>query len=412
MEVLASRAAGIDIGKAVLKAAVRVQGERGRRTRCEVRTFGTTTAELLALRDWLVAEGVTLVGMESTGVFWKPVYYVLEDAVECWLLNAQHLKKVPGRKSDVSDSQWIADLVAHGLVRPSFVPPPGIRRLRDLTRYRTALTQERTREVQRLEGVLEDAGIKLDCVASDLLGKSARAMLAALIRGERDPQVLAGFALTRMRPKTDQLQQALAGRFSDHHARLCAKMLTHIDNLTTTVEELTGDIQAEIEPFQDTRRRLTTIPGVGDRIAEILIAETGGDMTRFPTPQHLASWAGMCPGNNESAGKHFSGRTRKGDRWLRGALGEAAAAAAHTKNTYLSTRYRRLAARRGTKRATVAIGHDILIAAWYIIKDNVDYADLGADYYDIHTLDPHRKATRLADQLRALGYRVTLEHAA
>jgi transposase len=412
MEVIVSRAAGIDIGKAVLKAAVRVQGGGGRKTRCEVRTFGTTTSQLLALRDWLVGEGVTVVGMESTGVFWKPVYYVLEDVAECWLLNAQHLKKVPGRKSDVSDSVWIVDLVAHGLVRASFVPPPGIRRLRDLTRYRTALTQERTREIQRLEAVLEDAGIKLDCVASDLLGKSARAMLAALIAGERDPRVLAGFALGRMRPKTDQLQQALVGRFSDHHARLCAKMLAHIDDLAATIEELTGDIQAEIEPFQDTRHRLTTIPGVGDRLAEILIAETGADMTRFPTPQQLASWAGMSPGNNESAGKHFSGRTRKGDRWLRGALGEAAAAAARTKNTYLSARYRRLAARRGKKRANVAIGHDILTASWYIMRHGVDYADLGADYFDIHTLDPHRKANRLADQLRALGYRVTLERAA
>jgi transposase len=412
MEAIVSRAAGIDIGKAELKAAVRVQGARGGKTRCEVRTFGTTTPELLALRDWLVAEGVTLVGMESTGVFWKPVYYVLEDAIECWLLNAHHLKKVPGRKSDVSDAAWIADLVAHGLVRPSFVPPPGIRRLRDLTRYRTALTQERTREIQRLEGVLEDAGIKLDCVASDLMGKSARTMLAALIGGERDPQVLAGFALGKMRPKTPQLRQALVGRFGDHHARLCTKMLAHIDDLTATIEELTDEIQAEVEPFQDTRRRLTTIPGVGDRIAEIIIAETGADMTRFPTPQQLASWAGMCPGNNESAGKHFSGRTRKGDRWLRGALSEAATAAARTKGTYLSVRHRRLTARRGHKRATVAIGHDILTAAWHIMRDRVDYADLGADYFEIHTTDPHRKATRLADQLRALGYRVTLEHVA
>jgi transposase len=412
MEAIVSRSAGIDIGKAVLKATVRVQGDHGRRTRREVRSFGTTTAQLLALRDWLVTEGVTLVGMESTGVFWKPVYYMLEDVAECWLLNAQHLKKVPGRKSDVSDSEWIAEMVAHGLVRSSFVPPPGVRQLRELTRYRTALTQDRTREVQRLQNVLEDAGIKLDCVVSDVLGKSARAMLAALIAGQRDPKVLAELALGRLRPKVGALEQALVGRFCDHHGRLCSKMLAHIDSLTATIEELTGEIQTQIAPFQHTRKRLTTIPGVSDRLAENLIAETGADMSRFPTPQQLASWAGMCPGNNESAGKHFSGRTRKGNRWLRGALGEAAAAAARTKHTYLSARYRRLASRRGKKRAKVALGHDILIAAWYIMRDGVDYADLGADYFDTHAMDPGRKATRLAQQLRALGYRVTLEHAA
>jgi transposase len=375
-----------------------------------VRTFGTTTAQLVALRDWLVGERVTLVGMESTGVFWKPVYYMLEDVAECWLLNAQHLKKVPGRKSDVSDSEWIAEMVAHGLVRSSFVPPPGIRRLRELTRHRTVLTQDRTREVQRLQNVLEDAGIKLDCVVSDVLSKSARAMPAALIAGERDPKVLAELAPGRMRPKVVVLEQALVGRFCDHHARLCSKMLAHIDSLSATIEQLTSEIQTQTEPFQQIRKRLRTIPGVSDRLAEILIAETGADMSRFPTPQQLASWAGMCPGNNESAGKHFSGRTRKGDRWLRGALGEAAAA--RTKHTYLSARYRRLAGRRGKKRAKVAVGHDILIAAWYIMRDGVDYADLGADYFDTHVIDPRLKAARLAQQLQALGFRVTLEHVA
>jgi transposase len=412
MEVIVARCAGIDIGKATLKATVRVQGWRGRKTRREVRTFGTTTGQLLELREWLIAEQVTRVGMESTGVFWKPVYYILEDVIECWLLNAQHLKEVPGRKTDVSDSEWIAELVAHGLVRPSFVPPPGIRRLRGLTRYRTSLTQERTREIQRLENVLEDAGIKLDCVASDLMGKSARAMLAALIAGERDPQVLAELALGRMRPKVGALREALVGHFGDHHGRLCSKMLAHIDDLTDTINELTGEIQTEIEPFQHIRHRLSTIPGVSDRIAENLIAETGGDMSRFPTPQQLASWAGVCPGNNESAGRHFSGRTRKGDRWLRGVLGEAGAAATRTIGTYLSARYRRLASRRGKKRAKVAIGHDILIAAWYVMHDDVEYADLGAAYFDTHAMDPRRKATRLTKQLQALGYRVTLERAA
>jgi transposase len=275
--------------------------------------------------------------------------HILEDVVECWLLNAQHLKKVPGRKTDVTDSEWIAELVARGLVRPSFVPPPGIRRLRHLTRYRTALTEDRTREIQRLQNVLEDAGVKLDCVVSGLMGSSARAMLAALIVGERDSQVLAELALGRMRPKIGSLREALVGHFSDHHARLCTKMLTHIDDLSATICDLTAEIGTEIEPFRQLRARLGTIPGISDRLAENLIAETGGDMSRFPTAQQLASWAGMCPGNNESAGKHFSGRTRKGSRWLRGSLGEAAAAASRSKGTYLSARFRRLASRRGKK---------------------------------------------------------------
>jgi transposase len=411
MDPMVERCAGIDIGKATLKATVRVQGP-GRKTRREVRTFNTTTPELLRLRDWLLAERVTLVGMESTGVFWKPIYYLLEDVVECWLLNARHLKKVPGRKTDVSDSEWIAELVAHGLVRPSFVPPPPIRRLRDLTRYRTALTQERTREVQRLQNLLEDAGIKLGCVVSDITGLSARHMLSALIGGERDPQVLAGFAQGRMRPKIPDLQQALVGHFNDHHARLCSRMLAHIDGLTATIDALTTEIDEKIRPFHRDRQRLTSIPGVSTRVAEVIIAETGADMSRFATPQRLASWAGMCPGNNESAGKHFTGRTRKGNRWLRGALGEAAAAASKSKDTYLSARYHRLAGRRGTKRAQVAIGHDILVAAWFILTHQVDYKDLGADYFDTHAMDARRKTTRLTEQLQALGYRVTLEPAA
>ena len=409
MEAVVRRCAGIDIGKATLKATVRVHGGARRKTRREVRTFQTTTAELLALRDWLIEEQVTLVGMESTGEFWKPIYYVLEQVMACWLLNAQHLKKVPGRKTDVSDSEWIAELVAHGLVRPSFVPPPPIRRLRDLTRYRSALTQERTREVQRLHGTLEDAGIKLSIFVSDIMGASARRMLGALIEGERDPKVLAGFAQGRMRPKVAELERALVGNFTEHHARLCAKMLSHVDELNKTIEELTSEIDAEIAPLHQARERLTSIPGVGNRIAEVIIAETGADMRRFATPQQLASWAALCPGNNESAGRHFSGRTRKGNRWLRGGLGEAAAAAAKSKNTYLAARYRRIAARRGAKRAQVAVAHDILVAAWYILDRQVDYRDLGADYFELHVGDRQRKATRLAQQLQTLGYRVTLE---
>lgn len=416
MEAVVERCAGIDIGKATLKATlkatVRVQGGARRKTVRQVRTFETTTPGLLALRDWLVSEQVTLVGMESTGVFWKPIYYLLEEVVECWLLNARHLKKVPGRKTDVSDSEWIAELVAHGLVRPSFVPPRPIRRLRDLTRYRTALTQDRTREIQRLQGLLEDAGIKLSVFVSDITGTSARRMLAALVEGQHDPHLLAQLAQGRMRPKMPDLERALTGNFTDHHARLTAKMLAHIDQLTATIAELTEEIDAELGPLRESRQWLTTIPGVSNRVAEVILAETGGDMARFATPQQLASWAVVCPGNNESAGRHFSGRTRKGNRWLRAALGEAAAAAGKTKNTYLSTRYRRLAARRGGKRAQVAVGHDILVAAWHILDRGVDYHDLGADHFDRHVTDRQRKATRLALQPQALGYRVTLEAAA
>lgn len=411
METLVERCAGIDIGKADVKACVRVPGAR-RGVHQQVRTFGTTTGELLRLADWLAQQRVSVVGMESTGVYWKPVYYLLEDRFECWLLNAQHLKKVPGRKTDVSDAAWIAQLVAHGLVRPSFVPPRPIRRLRDLTRYRGALVQERTREIQRLQNVLEDAGIKLDCVVSDLMGVSARKMLAALIAGERDPQVLAEFAYGRMRPKRADLAEALVGRFDTHHAQLCTKMLAHIDDLSATVDELSGEIEAAMRPFQQQLQHLITIPGVHTRVAQVIIAETGADMSRFPTPAHLASWAGMCPGNNESAGKHFSGRTRKGNRWLRAALGEAAAAAGRTKNTYLAQRYRRLAARRGKNRAKVAVGHTILEAAWWILTHDVDYHDLGGDYLLTRAPDPRRKAARLIHELKALGLTVTVEPAA
>ena len=412
METVVQRCAGIDIGKADLKACVRVPGGRGGRHREVVRTYQTTTAALLELADWLSEERVTVVAMESTGVFWKPVYQLLEDAFECQLLNAQHLKKVPGRKTDVSDAVWIARLVAHGLVRPSFVPPPPVRRLRDLTRYRSALIQERSREVQRLQNVLEDAGIKLDCVVSDLMGVSARRMLAALITGERDPQVLADLALGRMRPKQAHLAEALVGRFDTHHARLCSKMLAHIDDLTSTVADLSAEIEQAMTPFHRQQQRLTTIPGVGRRVAEVIIAETGADMSRFPTPGHLASWAGMCPGNNESAGKHRSGRTRKGNQALRSALGEAAAAAARTKGTHLAERYRRLASRRGKKRATVAVGHTILEAAWYLMTHDVDYHDLGGDYLLTRAPDPRRKAARLIHELQALGLRVSVEAAA
>ncbi|MFZ5625332.1 MAG: IS110 family transposase [Gemmatimonadota bacterium] len=405
MDVFVERCAGIDIGKADLKACVRTPGVRRGSRRQEVRTFSTTTAGLLRLREWLVEQQVSLVGMESTGVYWKPVFYLLEDAVECWLVNPQHVKKVPGRKSDVSDAAWLAQLVEHGLVRPSFVPPPPIRSLRDLTRYRAVLTHERTREVQRLHAVLEDAGVKLDCVASDIMGASGRAMIAALIRGERDERVLADLARTKLRRKIPALREALTGHFTDHHALLCQMMLDRIDGIDAAIARLDAQIDTEMAPFRDTIKHLITIPGVGKRTAEVIIAETGGDMTRFVTPEDLCSWAGMCPGNNESAGKHFTGRTRKGDRWLRGALGEAAAAAAKTKNTYLAARYARILRRRGKKRAQVAVGHTILASAWHVMTHGADYADLGADHFT-RLGNPDRRAQRLIAELQHLGYRI------
>src|SRR5919107_827553 len=325
--LLVERCAGVDIGKAGLKACVRTPGAKGRR-RQQIRTYDTTTNALLQLREWLIEERVTVVAMEATGDYWKPVYYLLEDEFEVQLLNAAHMHNVPGRKTDVSDAAWIAQLVEHGLIRASFVPPPHIRRLRDLTRYRSALVAERTREKQRVAKTIEDAGIKLSVFVSDIFGVSGRKMLAALIAGERDPQVLADHARGRMRPKRGVLVEALTGRFGEHHAFLCAMMLDHIDSLTVAIDTVTTQI--------------------------------GVDMSRFPTAANLASWAGMCPGNNESAGKHFSGRTRKGDSWLRAALGEAAAAGVGAKNTYLQSLYRRLMARRGKKPALVAVGHNIL----------------------------------------------------
>jgi transposase len=408
VNVLHERCAGLDIGKADLKACVRVPGPRGGRHQ-EIKTFSTTTGSLLELRDWLLGHGVTVVAMEATGVYWKPVYYLLEDALPVQLLNAAHMHNVPGRKTDVTDSAWIARLVEHGLVRASFVPPPLIRRLRDLTRYRSSLVGERTREKQRVEKVLEDACIKLSVFIADVFGASGRAMLRALIAGERDPQVLASYAHARMRSKIGVLGEALTGRFEAHHAFLIKTMLDRVEALDATIEQVTRRIEVEIAPMQHIVEQLDTIPGVNVRVAQTIIAEIGTDMTRFPSANHLASWAGLCPGNNESAGKHFSGRTRQGDRWLRAALGEAAIAASRSRNTYLQTQYRRLASRRGKKRALVAVGHTILIDTWHMITNEADYHELGADYFTTR-IDRRRHTQHLISQLQHLGYTVQLNH--
>lgn len=409
MDGVIERCAGIDIGKKTLAACVRVPG-KGKRRHKETRTFATTTGGLLQLSDWLASHGVAVAGMESTGSYWKPVYYLLEDSFECWLLNARHLRNVPGRKTDVKDAEWIAELVEHGLVRPSFVPPKPIRELRDLTRYRKSVVHERTREVQRLEKVLEDAGIKLSSVASDILGVSGRAMLEALVAGVRDPDELAELAKRRLRRKIPQLREALEGRFRAHHALLIAEMLARIDGCDATMARLSDEIERRMQPFCDLVELLVTIPGVNARTAEVIIAETGGDMARFPSAEHLASWAGMCPGNNESAGKHHSGKTRKGSKWLRGALTESAYAASRTKDTYLAAQFWRLAGRRGKKRAAVAVGHSILVAAYHILDRRQPYHDLGGDWF-LQRYSNQSHVRRLVNQLQRLGHTVTLQPA-
>ncbi len=410
MDTLIDRCAGLDVHKDSVTACVRVPAAGGGREQI-VATFGTTTGDLLALRDWLLSHQVTRVGMEATGVYWKPVYYILEDGLECWLLNARHLHAVPGRKTDVLDAAWIGQLVEHGLVRPSFVPPPPIRELRNLTRYRKAQIEERTREAQRLDKVLQDAGVKLSSVASRLRGVSAQAMLRALVEGTRDPAVLAELARGALRKKLPALRAALHGRFGRQHAIVVGAILTKLDVLDEVIDELSGAIEATIAPFAAAVALLCTIPGVDHRTAEGIVAEIGVEMRRFGTAPRLASWAGLCPGNNQSAGRHGPGTTRKGSKWLRTYLTEAAKAAGRTKQTYLAAQYARLRARRGSGRATIAVAHSILVAAFYILDREQPYRDLGPDYFGRRHSRAHH-ARRLTRQLQALGYRVSLEEAA
>lgn len=408
MEVVHARCAGMDVSKKDAKVCVRVSGSSRRRTQETVTTWSAMTNSILALREHLIAEGVTCVVMEATSDYWKPFYYVLEDLedVELFLVNARHVKNLPGRKTDVNDATWLAQLGAHGLVRGSFVPPAPIRELRDLTRTRTSITRERSREVQRLEKLLEDAGIKLSSVASDILGVSGRAMLEALIDGDRDPVVLAELARRRLRVKIPALTEALNGRFTTHHAFLARTHLNLIDQHTAAIASITERIEEVIEPFAAARELIVTIPGISTLTADVVIAETGADMTRFDTAKHLASWAGTTPGNNESAGKVKSSRTRPGNPYLQGALGAAAFAAAQTQ-TYLGARYRRIASRRGAQKANVAIQHAMLTAIWHMLTTGALYDDLGADYYTKRR--PDRAKSRAIAQLEALGYTVTVE---
>jgi transposase len=409
MERLIERVCGLDVHKQTVAACVRVPGSKGAREQ-HVRTFGTTAAELLALRDWLEAHEVTHVAMESTGVYWKPIYYVLEERFTCLLVNAAHVKQVPGRKTDVQDCVWIAQLLEHGLLRGSFVPPAPIRELRDLTRYRKVLIQDRTREANRLHKLLEDAGIKLASVATDILGVSGRAMLEALVRGTTDPEVLAELARGKLRAKLPALRQALRGQFRPHHAFLVSQLLAHLDYVDETITTLSGRIEEVIVPFADELARLDTIHGVGRRTAEVLIAELGVDMTQFPSDRHLASWAGLCPGNNESAGKHRSGKTRRGNRWLRAALTEAALAAIRTSNSAFTASYRRIMRHRGHKKAVLAVAHAMLVTAYHLLARQTPYQELGADYFDRR--HGERVTQRAVQLLERQGYRVTLERAA
>lgn len=405
LEVIVERSAGLDVHKDVVAVTVRVPGPKGEVVRHQAE-FATFTDDLCGLRDWLVAFGVTRVGMEATGVYWKPVYYVLEEELECWVLNARHMHNVPGRKTDMADSDWICRLVRFGLVRPSFVPPKPIRELRSLTRYRRSRIEERTRETQRLDKVLQDAGVKLSSVASDIRGRSGRDMLDALVAGTRDPEVLAELAQGRLRAKIPALQAALKGRFGPNHAVVIGEILAHIDYIDESIGRLQAGIDELISPFADARDRLCTIPGVDTILAEAIIAEIGVDMSAFPTASHLASWAGMCPGQHESAGKSKKGTARHGDSWLQRNLAVAAMAAARTKGTYLAAQYGRLASRRGKRRARKAVGHSILIGCWHILADNTSWNELGSDYFD-RRQDPQRLARRKLNDLRSLGWTVT-----
>src|SRR3989475_8675732 len=410
MDRLVERCAGLDVHKDTVAATVRVPGGEGQRLQ-ETSTFSTTTRGLLTLADWLESYGVTLVGMESTGCYWKPVYYLLEERFECWLLNAQHLRNVPGRKTDVADSAWICQLVEHGLVRASFVPPKPIRELRDLTRYRKAQIEERSREAERLDKVLQDPGIKLSSVASDVLGVSGRAMLRALVAGTRDPELLAELARGTLRKKIPALREALHGRFGPHHALLVGTILAKLEFLDEALAQLSAEIAQVIAPFAAEAALLRTIPGVDRRTAEAVVAEIGVDMSRFGAAGRLASWAGWCPGNNESAGRHGSGKPRKGSKWLHTYLTEAAKAAARTKGTYLGAQYARLRGRRGSARATVAVGHSILVAAYHILDRHEPYRELGPDYFRRRHSREHQ-TRRLVRQIEALGYHVRLEEVA
>jgi transposase len=409
VETIVERAAGLDVHKAQVTACVRTPSRDCDRAQ-EVAEFQTTVRGLLALRDWLKVQRVTQVAMEATGVYWKPAWAILEDEFDCLLVNARHVKQVPGRKTDVSDAAWLCQLLEAGLLQRSFVPPKPIRSLRNLTRYRKAQIQERQREANRLHKILEDSGIKLDCVASDILGASGRAMLDALVAGTTDPELLAELAKGKLRKKIPALKEALVGYFDAQHALIVSAILAHLDFLDEQIQLLSDEIEAQLAPFAGAVELLCTIPGVQRRTAEVIVAEIGADMSRFPSERHLASWAGQCPGNDRSAGKRRSGTSRHGSKWLDTALTEAALAATRTNDVYLAAQYQRLRPRRGHGRALGAVKHSMLIAYWHMFTTGQTYHDLGGDYFQRR--DPERATKRLVTKLQALGHQVTHQPAA
>ena len=406
MEQIHDRVAGLDVHRDSVAVCVRVTGPRGG-AGIEKERFATTTAALARLREWLADHQVSLVVMEATGVYWKPVFYALEDGFEVWLCNAQHVKNVPGRKTDLSDAEWLADVAAHGMVRPSFVPPLAIRQLRDLTRYRKTQIDARVAETQRLEKLLQDAGIKITSVASKVLTQSGRLMVEALIAGQRDPAALAQLAKGKLRPKVPQLTEALAGHFGAHHAVAAAQVLAHIDCLDVSIAALTEEIDIRMRPYAAARTLLEQIPGFDRLVIDTVIAETGADMARFPTAGHLAAWSGVCPGNYESAGKRRRVGVMPGNRWLRRTLIEAARAAARSKGSYFGAQYRQIAKRRGPNKAAVAVAHSLSDLIWHMLTTGECFTDLGADYFQ-RRRDPQREADRLVRQLHALGFKVSL----
>lgn len=407
MDIIYRRVAGLDLHKKTIFAEVRCVNQQGKLQR-DLRTFGTMTRDLLQLLDWLTEHAVTHVAMEATGVLWKPVWNILDGHFELLLVNPRELKQVPGRKSDVKDCQWIAQLLQYGLLRSSFVPGRPQRELRDLTRHRAQLQGERTRVANRIHKLLEDANIKLGAVASDILGVSAREMLEMLAEGEQDPAKLAKLARGRMKRKIPQLELALEGACREHHRFMLRQLLEHLGHLDQQIGLFTARIEELLAPFVDEELEgmLRKIPGVDLITVQNVVAEIGVDMNQFPTSRNLASWAGMCPGNEESAGKRKRTRTTKGNRWLRRALSEAAWAATHTHDSYLAAQYHRLAGRRGKKRALVAVAHTLLVIIYHVIKHRIDYQDLGADYF--LQLDPERLRRYLVKRLQRLGYDVEL----
>lgn len=409
MQSMITRCAGIDVHQATIVVTVRVPDDTGGR-RHETQTFGTMTADLLAARAWLQAYGVTHVAMESTGVYWRPLYYLLEDVVTVLLVNMRHLQTVPGRKTDVRDSEWLAQLLEWGLLTSSLVPPAPIRELRELTRYRKRQIEDRAQEVNRLYRVLEDAGLKLASVMTDVMGRSGRAMLEAILKGSTDATALAELARGRLRRKLPALRLALVSQFRANHAFLVTQILSKVDFLEEQIGALTEEIDRQLAPFEPVIAKLTTIPAVARRTAVTILVETGGDMTKFPSAGHLCSWAAMCPGQNESAGKRHASKTRDGNRYLRGALIESGLAATRAKGTALQARYYRVKRHRGHKKAIVAVGHQMLEIAYFIMRDGVSYTELGADYFDRRNKE--RATRRHVKQLEALGYRVTIEDAA